>query len=326
MKRLDGSKAKKSKTSNEELVSKLLEGEIEKQNTDRGDRIMATFNVKQVQDRQLVKVSVADLYSAPMNDEWNSYPKLTPDKQYELHQSIVDGGLMTPIIVWEIDKETVAELFEGNIDEYGFVGNKYMILAGHSRANAFVSLYNETKNQEYLYIDAIVRKKLTKPEAQYIIKITNYVNRELSAKQKRRDMLFMHRALSENKTKGMNIAKKIAEDSGSALRTVQYQIAISEKLIPPFVDMYDSGKLSQTNVLKLTRINENLQQWMYDTYSEQITNDVMRNFQKYFDRKELIETLFIEKEIEYTDITTKIPSHLEKKFRDMVKNWVKRNK
>lgn len=277
-------------------------------------------------EAEMVKINIRELYSAPNNNEWDGFDKLTPDEEVNLMQAIYEHGQIEPIVVWEISRDSLLDEYEGDVPKYKFTGNNYMVLAGHSRTNVFYNLYNETKEDRFLKINAIVRRNISKDTAKYIIKVTNLLKRELSNKDRREGIQYLYRKLNTAKTKGMNIAKKIAEDSGLSLRTVQYQIAINEKLISPFVDMYDGGKLSQTNVLKLTGINESLQQWMYDKYGALITNDIMRKFQKYFDRKELIDTLFVNSETEYVDITTKIPSHLEKKFREMAKNWIKRNK
>lgn len=326
LKTSDGKVIKKQKI---DVAQQLLQDELAKKNdSDRREsfRIANQTVTNDVADLQVSKLPITAMYAAPYNEEWNDFKKLNADKAYELNQSIVDGGLLTPIIVWKIDKNMVKELYENNEDPYGFIGQDYMILAGHSRTYAFVQLYNATKDIQYTKIDAIVRESLTYDEARYIIKVTNFVNRELSVKEKRRNIKFMHDTLSKNKTKGMNIAKKIADDTGSALRTVQYQIEINEKLIPEFIQMYDEEKLTQGNILKLAKINKSLQEWMYETYKDKITNSVMKNFQKYFDRKELISTIFQEDVIEYVTISVDIPSNKEAQFRKMVKNWISRNK
>lgn len=290
------------------------------------ENLTREFEIPKTEDSLLVKIKIKDLYAAPNNKEWDGFDKLTPDEEFELNQSIYNHGQLEPIIVWELPKEDVAYLYEGDVPKYNFSGSKYMILAGHSRSNSHLNLYEQTGDEKFLTISAIIRKDISIDTAQYIIKVTNIIKRNLSRKDRREGIAYLYRKLNTIKTEGMNIAKKIAEDSKTSLRTVNYQIAISQKLIDEFIQMYDSGKLTQNNILKLTRINKQLQQWMYNTYGELITDGVMKNFQNYFDRKELIETLFVDKEIDYIEVATKIPSHLEKKFREMVKNWVKRNK
>lgn len=290
------------------------------------ENLTREFEIPKVSEETMVKIQIEDLYAAPNTKEWDNFDRLSADEEVSLMEAIYEHGQLEPIIVWEISKEEVLDFYEGDIPKYTFEGTDYMILAGHSRTNAFFKLYSETKEDRFLQIKAIVRKDISIDTAKYIIKATNLLKRGLSAKDKREGVEYLYRKLNTVKSRGMNIAKKIAEDTKMALRTVNYQIAINEKLIPEFISMYDNGELAQTHILKLTGLNKQLQKWMYDEYKDKITNDVMKNFQKYFDRKELIATLFIDKEIDYIEITTKIPSHLEKKFREMVKNWVKRNK
>lgn len=326
LKTSDGKVIKKQKI---DVTQQLLQDEIAKKNdSDRREsfRIANQTVTSDVADLQVSKLPIASMYAAPYNEEWNDFKKLNADKAYELNQSIIDGGLLTPIIVWKMNKHMVKELYENNEDPYGFIGQEYMILAGHSRAYAFVQLYNATKDIKYTKIDAVVRENLTYDEARYIIKVTNFVNRELSAEEKRRNIKFMHDTLSKNKTKGMNIAKKIADDTGSKLRSVQYYISINEKLIPEFIQMHDSKKITQGNAIKLTRLTNAMQQWFFDKYNDSITNDILRGLKPSYTKKEQIESLFENQEvIEYTKVIVDIPKDKEKKFRKMVENWIARN-
>ena len=309
-----------------DIVEKLYQDELAKKaDPSRAESFrIANINViKDVADLQVSKLKISSLYSAPYNNEWNDFKKLNADKSYELNQSIIDGGLLTPIIVWKIDKSTIEELYENNEDPYGFIGDEYMILAGHSRTYAFVELYNATKDIKYTKIDAIVKENISYDEAKYIIKVTNFVNRELSPAEKRRNVSFMHRTLLKNKTKGMNIAKKIAEDSGSALRTVAYQIAISEKLIPEFITMYDDGVITQGSAIKLTNLTNSMQEWFYGEYKDKITDNVIKGLKPSYTKKEQLESLFNLKEYgESVSINIEIPKDLEKKFRTMASKWI----
>lgn len=294
-----------------------------------GDNVLGNltreFKIPKVYaDNSIYKIPVRELYAAPYCKDWNNFKKLSPDKAYELHQSIIDGGLLTPIIVWKIDKNVLQDIYKDNLDEYGFLGSEYMILSGHSRAYAFSVLHHYTKDDYFLKIDSIVRENLSYEEAQYIIKVTNFVTRELSRKEKRENIKFMHRVLEENKTKGMNVAKKIAEDTDSALRTVRYEMAISNKLIEPFIEMYDNEEITQGNAIKLTRLTPSMQKWLHNAHKDDITNDILKNLQKYHRTKEDIEKLFHpeEKSMEYVNITIEVPSIFEKKFRTMASKWV----
>lgn len=326
LKTSNGDVVKKQKV---DIAQKIYEDELAKQKDDSRKEVyaMANQNISaDVADNKLEKLSITNLYSAPTNSEWNDFKKLNPDELYRLNQTIIDGGLMTPIIVWKINKNELKTLYDGNIDEYGFIGEEYMILAGHSRTYSYVLLNYQTGDEKYSKIDAIVKHDLTFDQARYIIKVTNLVNRELSPKEKRNNIKFLHRTLSENKTKGMNVAKKIAEDSGQSLRAVKYQIAINEKLIQEFIDMYDDEVLSQGSILKITNLTRSLQKWLYDEYGEKITDKILKGLQRSYDKKEQLSKLFERNcDLEYVTVSTEIPKSLENKFRKMIENWKQKN-
>lgn len=326
LKTSNGEVAKKRKVN---ITEQLLQDEIAKmEDTNRKDSFrIANQNVsKDVADIQVSKLPIASLYAAPYSDEWNDFKKLSSDKAYELNQSIVDGGLLTPIIVWKVNKNSINEVYENNNDPYGFVGHEYMILAGHSRTYAFVELYNATGDDRYTKIDAVVRENLTYEQAKYIIKVTNFVNRELSPAEKRRNINYLHRNLSNEETSGTKIAKKIASDSGSKLRTVQYYMSINENLIDEFAEWFDNERITLGSAIKLVRLTNDMQRWMYEEYGDSINDKILKGLQPSYDKKEQISNLFDRSsELEYMLVSIEIPKCLEKKFRTMASKWISKN-
>ena len=286
---------------------------------------MVTSEVSQT----IQKLPIDELYEAPFTKEWNNFSKLNPDKQYELIRSIVEnnGEILQPIIVWKMPKENIKHLYEGIKLQYNFTNetNKFMILSGHSRLNAYYHLRKETNDTKYDKIDCIVKTGISESEAQYIIKITNVAVRELSTKEKRENIQYLYRVLKDN-NEGGYIAEKIAKDSNMSLRSVKYQLQINNNLIKELIDMYDNEKISLRSAIKLCGINKNLQKYMYNNYNNKITNKIISHILPSTDRKENIDILFNNDKIEeYTNITISIRTDLEKKFRKMVENWIRKN-
>lgn len=312
-----------------DIVNNLYNEEINKKNNeDRKDTFEKAHEIitREVAELQTTRLPISSLYAAPYNEEWNKYPKVSDEKAYEMNQSIIDGGLLTPIIVWKTKKNDVIDLYKNNECPYGFIGEDYMILAGHTRAYSHVQLFAATNDIKYTKIDAIVKEKLTFEQAQYIIKVTNFINRENSAKSKREDVKWLYGTLSKNKTKGMNIAQKIADDTGSKLRTVQYYMSINKNLIPEFIQMFDDDIITQGNAVKLTSLTKSLQLYMYSMYGDKINNKTLKGLQKSYDRESQIDNMFSDKSYsEYVTITTDIPKELEKKFRKAIENWKSKN-
>lgn len=276
-----------------------------------------------VADYQISKLPISELYAAPFNNEWNDYSIGSPDKQYELDATVANEGVLTPIIVWKINKSKVENLYEDDNDNpYRFAGDKYMVLAGHRRTNSSLRVYEATQDEKYTKINAIIRENLTYEQAQYIIKVTNF-SRELSTAEKRRNANFLHRTLINQGLKGSEVAKKIAKDSDSKLRTVQYYIKINNNIIDEFGDMLDNGAITQSSAYKLSSLTKDLQKWFYDTHKDDITDNLLKRLQPSYDRKEQLESLFKAKEYgENVNVNIEVPKDLEKKFRTMASKWI----
>ena len=316
-----------SKKSN--VVDSLLNDEMLK----RENRSKSIANIQNVitseVSQQIVKIPIDDLYEAPHTKEWNNFSPLNGDEFYELTKSIVEsnGEIINPIIVWSIPKENVKHLYEDIEPQYDFTDDKnfHMVLSGHSRANAYYHLRKETNDHKYDKIDCIVKTGISESEAQYIIKITNVAVRSLSPKEKRENIQYLYRVLKDN-NEGGYIAEKIAKDSNMSLRSVKYQLQINNNLIPEVIEMYDNEKIRLRSAIKLCGINKNLQKYMYNNYSDKMTNKIISHMLPSTDRRENIDMLFKNDKIEeYKNVTISVRSDLEKKFRKMVENWMRRN-
>ena len=110
-------------------------------------------------------INIGDLHDAP--EQWNFYRPLPEDKFCELIYSIVQNGLLHPIVVWERE-------------------DGYMILAGHNRVRAYRALKEVAESTQYDEIPAIIkaRNQIDENKAQEIIIDTNWVSRQLTAYEK----------------------------------------------------------------------------------------------------------------------------------------------
>ena len=299
-------------------------------NKSKDKTIMSNIQAKVTSEvsQQIVNISIDDIYEAPNLKEWNNFKPLNGDEFYELTKSIIEsnGEIINPIIVVEMPKNNLSDLYDICTPMYEFnpSANRYLLLSGHSRVNAYYHLRKEF-GDKYNKINAIVKIGLSREEMQYIIKISNYATRTLSTKERRQSTAFLYRILKD-KNDGTNIAKKIANDSGLSLRTVQYNLTVNEKLIPELIEMFDSGKLSVRSRVRLCKLNKSLQKYMYDTYKDKINNKILSHLQPSVSRRQEIDILFKNEVIEdYINITLSIRSDLEGKFRKMVSNWLSRN-
>ena len=299
-------------------------------NKSKDKTIMSNIQAKVTSEvsQQIVNISIDDIYEAPNLKEWNNFKPLNGDEFYELTKSIIEsnGEIINPIIVVEMPKNNLSDLYDICTPQYEFnpSANRYLLLSGHSRVNAYYHLRKEF-GDKYNKINAIVKIGLSREEMQYIIKISIYATRTLSTKERRQSTAFLYRILKD-KNDGTNIAKKIANDSGLSIRTVQYNLSINEKLIPELIEMFDNEKISIKNSTKLCKLNKSLQKYLYETYHEKINNKILSHLQPSVSRRQEIDILFKNEVIEdYINITLSIRSDLEGKFRKMVSNWLSRN-
>ncbi|MGL5328185.1 MAG: ParB/RepB/Spo0J family partition protein, partial [Peptostreptococcaceae bacterium] len=164
------------------------------------------------QTKTAILISVNDLYSSPK--KWNFYDPLDDNKKLELMESIQENGILSPIIVWNVDFDIVEnEYAEDEDDVYLLAGNKYLILAGHNRVDAFNKLYKATGDSKYLKIPAFIfdDEELKLDNARDIVVDSNYVQRSLSTKEKVKSVMFKYAELEKNKTQKGRTKEIVAE-------------------------------------------------------------------------------------------------------------------
>lgn len=242
------------------------------------------------------------LFNAP--DKWNFYRPLNEQKFKELIGSILENGLLEPIIVWEQPKG-------------------YMILAGHNRTRAFKELNLKYPGTKYNKISAYIKKQneLTEEQAQTIIIDTNFVQRELSSLEKTKSIVTKYNFLKNNKIglHSSNIAKEISEEFKLTERQV-YRYYKLENLIDEFLNRIDNIEkpLSLRAANKLSVLDKDSQKKLHAKYNNILDNKIIMalDFSKGID--------FVIKQIEDKDsmnsfrvLNIKIPIELEDKFKDV---------
>ncbi|WP_239253411.1 ParB/RepB/Spo0J family partition protein, partial [Citrobacter werkmanii] len=160
-------------TKKEELIAKLIKGRTE---TKGEDLIKHNFD-KITSGMDIFRIEIDLIDDAP--DEWNFYKKLDDGKLAELIESILENGLLSPVIVWEQEE------------------GRYMMLAGHNRLRAFRMIYERTQDTQYKKIHAYIKKKneISEDEAKVIIIDTNFVQRQLSTIEKTKSIVYKYNML-----------------------------------------------------------------------------------------------------------------------------------
>ncbi|MBF8984834.1 ParB N-terminal domain-containing protein [Lutibacter sp. B2] len=262
-----------------------------------------SFNFGSIKgDTGVREVEIEKLIPAPK--EWNFYKPLSDNKMTELIDSILSKDLLTPIVVWEKEDD------------------KYMILAGHNRVQAYEMLYLSTRDNQYLNINATIKKKdeIDEIEAREIIIDTNWVQRQLSDIEKSMSINFKYGILLNDK-KGYDgsgrVRDIIAKEYNISGRQVDNYRRL-HNLIPELKDMITNNTLQSTYALKLVSYDEDMQRYIYSNFKDCFSRKYMKNL-KHDMSKDEINEVFSDREEACVELKFKVPMHLK----DLVNNAVK---
>lgn len=253
----------------------------------------------------VVELDLDDLYDAP--SEWNFYKPLPEDKFIELLESIVKNGLLHPIVVWEQDKG-------------------YMVLAGHNRLRAFKALRDNTETDQYSKIPAIIKTKnqINENTAQEIIIDTNWVARQLSSSEKTDSILKKYVYLKKDATTKGKLRDIIGQSLGITGRMVQNYLSL-KNLKPEYFDMIDDNVIGLNQAITLSRLDKNLQDYIYDMSTRQELNfdflKKIKNNTSIQELKNIIKKSQSEVE-EMISITVKIPKNAKKDFLKIYREYM----
>lgn len=289
----------------EEIKNRLR---LSQENEDN-EIMLTTEKIKNITTgMDIFQLELDKLKAAPK--EWNFYVPLNDNKMGELIESIIDNGLLNPIIVWETDN------------------NDYMILAGHNRVKAYNLIYEQTKNEKYKKIHAYIKKKdeINEDEARTIIIDTNFVQRQLSTIEKTKSIVIKYNQLGRKKRNsgGESTAETIAKQYNLKERQI-YNYYKLNNLIPEFMKRIDNATLSIKSGLKLADIHSDLQKDIYDNYNDVLDNNKVKSLNIKVDREAIITQLESET-YKFVPVTLKVPVELENEFRIYADKWLKEKK
>ncbi len=275
------------------------------QENENNEIILTTEKIKNITTgMDIFKLELNKLNAAP--SEWNFYTPLSDNKMNELIESIIDNGLLNPIIVWETN-------------------NDYMILSGHNRVRAYNMLYEQTGDEKYKKIYTYIKKKneITEDEARAIIIDTNFVQRQLSTAEKTKSIVIKYNQLGRKKRNsgGETTAQIISKQYNLKERQI-YNYYKLNNLIPEFMERIDNGTLSIKSGLKIATIEPDLQKNIYNNYNDVIDNNKIKNLNINLDKKEIMTQLKTSTN-QFINVTVKIPIALEDEFKIYIDKWLK---
>lgn len=208
-------------------------------------------------DRFQQKIAIDRLIPAP--NAWNFFPEIDRQTMKDLMQSILDYGLLHPIIVWEQEN------------------GDYMILGGHNRTRACQNLIklfpDQAERFNQISCTVYLHDSLDDVEARKIIIMDNTTQRQKeSTAIMARSVIGMNRLMLESRqgkrNRSMQQRKRVSEVIGESLGISSSSVKgyrRLEKLIPDFwnlLDSQDEDRLTLRNALVIALLSEELQRYM----------------------------------------------------------------
>ncbi len=282
-------------------------------------RTMEKIGVGEIAEKGKKKISHIDIYKmidAP--EGWNKYPRLKDtqaDKYLELKMSIYEKGVEEPLILWERPD------------------NRYMILAGHNRHDISCEIIQECREEpgfeeeKYRYPACIVyaENELSEEQARGVIDDTNLYRDFSKLPQKVKIEIIRSRMEVYQRrrySKGERI-DQLAKELGIKKTAIYENLSISENVYPPLQELYYDGKLKRKAILKFTYYDGDTQQWIYDTFKDQITEEKVNALKKNMTR-DAIANVFKAEAKGIKKLTVEIPADRVEEFREMFEGWLKK--
>lgn len=270
----------------------------------------SNFNFNPDGDTNVRYVPIDQLKDAP--SEWNFYKPLNDDKMAELVESIVNNGLLNPIIVWETNDDPT--------------NPEYMILSGHNRKKAFEFLREITNDKKFDKIAALIKKKneITEDDAKEIIIDTNWVQRTLSNVEKAFSIIHKYGILQKkyaDNNKDGRIRDKLAEEYNISGRHIDNYRKLNN-LFKGIMDMVLKGEVSITAAYEVAGLRMSMQEWIYNNHKDKIKSKYLRKIKSDMTDDEIKE-IFLEVN-NYEDMTLKLTVPLD--ISNFYKNLDDKNK
>ena len=184
------------------------------------------------------------------------------------------------------DNEDFLNLLE-NVEMYGIINpllvildkesGNYTVISGNSRLTALNVLYNESKDQRFLYAPCIVLDSNTDDSIiQSIVITTNLSYRKISKEEQIKAVLLLDDALIKGKKykNQMNITDVIAAKAGIS-RTTANTLRGFKHLSPKALDLLYKGNITRNAARILSMENHNIQNFIIDGLGNQI-NDISK--------------------------------------------------
>ncbi len=219
---------------------------------------------------KLVRIATAELVHAP--EDWNFYPSLEEEEFEKLVFSILELGLLHPIVVLKKENKNIILSGHNRVRAYEAIANDIVAIEQGESGKYFETLSDEIKLADFQQIMAVVKEDISDDEAREIIIDANYVQRKLGQKLITRSVIEKYRIIQDKRKKSDNPdyrSKKTREIVASEFQLSGRHIdryKRLEKLNENILELFYQGKISLELASKIAGLKGNVQEYIADNY------------------------------------------------------------
>ncbi|MDO5062073.1 MAG: ParB N-terminal domain-containing protein [Peptostreptococcaceae bacterium] len=219
---------------------------------------------------KIVKIDIAELEQAP--DEWNFYPAL-PEEEFEnLVFSILEHGLLHPIVVRRIDDKNIILSGHNRVRAYRAIAEDIRLLEKEEEGRYLETLSDHLKLIDFEQIMAVIKEEITDDEAREIIIDANYVQRQLSPRLITRSVIEKYRIIQDKRKvsndeqyKAQKTREIVAKDFKLSGRHIDRYKRL-EKLDEQILELFYQGRISLELASKIAGLKPKVQEHIAEEY------------------------------------------------------------
>lgn len=209
---------------------------------------------------------------------------------------------------------------------------RYMIISGHNRRDISREIIDECQGNDgfdikkYKYLPCKIYKEgeLSDKQLRDFVDDTNCMQRDLSKLDQRTKLNLLHRQMQnmkERKYAGGKRIDELAKQMNLEKTTIYDSLSIVEKIIAPLQELYFNGIITRKAVLRFSFFDKVTQEWMWDTFGNQMTDLQVKLLKKSMDREE-IKQIFSSEVVKKKRIYFDIPTEREKAVKQLIKTYM----
>ncbi|MDO5095165.1 MAG: ParB N-terminal domain-containing protein [Peptostreptococcaceae bacterium] len=223
-----------------------------------------------LEDDKIVRIDIDQLTHAP--SEWNFYPELSEDEFEKLVLSILEHGLLHPVVIRRIDNKNIILSGHNRVRAYRAIAKDIENLSKGENGRFLLEPSDELKLTDFQQIMCVVKEDISDDEAREIIIDANYIQRQLSPKLITRSVIEKYRIIQDKRKKSADAQYKslktreiVAKDFKLSGRHIDRYKRL-EKLDDAFLELFYQGKISLELASKIAGLKSRVQEHIVQHY------------------------------------------------------------